>query len=102
MLCLHVIHSHCLAAVISNFLISLRCSKHNSPAKAGHKAGHKTVPRYLTRSKSEQDKIHQQTVSILQRAMAVLQLTTLAQFGCGTEHFYKNTLKNTPKGNHYG
>jgi hypothetical protein len=32
----------------------------------------------------------------------VLQLTTLAQFGCGTEHFYKNTLKNTPKGNHYG
>ena len=41
--------------------------------------------------------------SILEKAMAVLQLTTLAQFGCGGEQaFYKNSLKNTPKGNHYG
>ena len=37
--------------------------------------------------------------------MTLLQLTTIAQFGCGSSQqrqFYKNTLKATPKGNHFG
>ena len=79
------------------------CSKHTSPSKSGgaHKARR---PRsFRKRTKSEQEKIRQETESILEKAMAVLQLTTLAQFGCGGEQaFYKNSLKNTPKGNHYG
>ena len=59
------------------------------------------------RTKSEQDEIHNRTVNILQKAMAVLQLTAASQFGCGgglgsKEQFYKNTLKQTAKGNHYG
>jgi len=56
----------------------------------------------MTRTKSERDKIHKQTLSYLEKAMEVLQATTVAQFGCGAENFAKNALKNTSKGNHYG
>jgi hypothetical protein len=41
--------------------------------------------------------------------MAVMQLAAISQFGCGVgvasgndRSFSKNTLKRTPKGNHYG
>jgi hypothetical protein len=84
--------------------LNFRCSKHNSPNKSsshGHK-DHVHVPRYRTRTASEQEEIRKQTASILQKALAVLQLTALAQFGCGSEHFHKNSLKKTTKGNHYG
>ena len=54
------------------------------------------------RTPAEQDAIRKQTNSILEKTIAVLQLTALAQFGCGSEHFYKNSLKKTTKGNHYG
>merc|ERR1719210_2845509 len=90
------------------------CSKHNSPTKSpvngsskdlGRHQGHhhhKHVPRYRMRTASEQDEIRKQTTSILEKTLAVLQLTALAQFGCGSEHFHKNSLKQTKKGNHYG
>ena len=55
------------------------------------------------RTKSEAEALHRETVSILHKAMAVLQLATVAQFGCGAkERFSSNTLKQTQKGNHYG
>ena len=93
-----------------------RCSKHNSPTKSplngsscskdqGRHKGHhhhKHVPRYRMRTASEQDEIRKQTTSILEKTLAVLQLTALAQFGCGSENFHKNSLKQTKKGNHYG
>ncbi|XP_059091425.1 RUN domain-containing protein 1-like isoform X2 [Tigriopus californicus] len=85
------------------------CSKHNSPSHgpsntaaeldARHRA---RIAKFRSRTKSEQEEIRQQTVSILQKAMAVLQLTTISQFGCGAEQFSKNTLKRTTKGKHYG
>ena len=79
------------------------CSKHTSPSKSGGSHKSKRPRSFRKRTKSEQEQIRQQTESILEKAMAVLQLTTLAQFGCGGEQaFYKNSLKNTPKGNHYG
>jgi len=92
------------------------CSKHNSPTKSplngsscskdqGRHKGHhhhKHVPRYRMRTASEQDEIRKQTTSILEKTLAVLQLTALAQFGCGSENFHKNSLKQTKKGNHYG
>ena len=81
------------------------CSKHTSPSKGGTGGkGSQRKPRsFRKRTKSEQEQLRRQTESILEKAMAVLQLTTLAQFGCGGEQaFYKNSLKNTPKGNHYG
>lgn len=76
-----------------------RCSKHNSPTK-DHQ--HKHVPRYKMRTAAEQEEIRKKTTSILEKTLAVLQLTALAQFGCGSEHFHKNSLKQTHKGNHYG
>ena len=80
------------------------CSKHTSPTKVGGlKGSQRRQKSFRKRTKSEQEEIRKQTQSILEKAMAVLQLTTLAQFGCGGEQaFYKNSLKNTPKGNHYG
>ena len=81
------------------------CSKHTSPSKQGGLKGsqRRSQKSFRKRTKSEQEQLRQQTESILEKAMAVLQLTTLAQFGCGGEQaFYKNSLKNTPKGNHYG
>ena len=82
------------------------CTKHTSPSKgggAGVKGSQRRPKSFRKRTKSEHEQIRKQTESILEKAMAVLQLTTLAQFGCGGEQaFYKNSLKNTPKGNHYG
>ena len=79
------------------------CSKHSSPQKGGTKAAPRRPRNFRKRTKSEQEEIRKQTEGILEKAMALLQLTTLAQFGCGGEQaFYKNSLKNTPKGNHYG
>ncbi len=59
------------------------------------------------RTRSDQDELRRKTENILQKALAVLQLTAVSQFGCGAgsgggDGFYKNTLKKTPKGNHYG
>ncbi len=68
------------------------------------------------------DGLHDQTVSILQKAMAVLQLAAISQFGCGVgldrrgtsttagtissrpqnDAFAKNKLKGTRVGNHFG
>ena len=76
------------------------CNKHASPSKSGK--GPAASTRFRSRTKSEQEEIRKQTVGILERAMAVLQLTTIAQFGCGGDQFYKNKLKNTQKGNHFG
>ncbi|TRY70760.1 hypothetical protein TCAL_04878 [Tigriopus californicus] len=94
---------------LRNASISRFSAKHNSPSHgpsntaaeldARHRA---RIAKFRSRTKSEQEEIRQQTVSILQKAMAVLQLTTISQFGCGAEQFSKNTLKRTTKGKHYG
>ena len=86
------------------------CSKHaqGHDHDEGHDGGKKQPHHHRRkRTQSEQEEIHNRTVNILQKAMAVLQLTAVSQFGCGgglgsKEQFYKNTLKQTPKGNHYG
>ena len=96
--------------------ICYRCSKHNSPTTSPSKSSdtsgakshshhhhkHHKMTKYRMRTPAEQEAIRKQTNSILEKTIAVLQLTALAQFGCGSEHFYKNSLKNTTKGNHYG
>ena len=109
---------------ISKAISFFRCSKHNSPTKSpscsngisselveksqniNHKgkthSHHHHVPRYKMRTAAEQEEIRKKTTNILEKTIAVLQLTALAQFGCGSEHFHKNTLKQTHKGNHYG
>ena len=64
----------------------------------GHKsAGKKATARSLTRSKSEQEKINLQTVSLLRQAVTALQLTTMGPFGCGVKPLTKSSLKNKPK-----
>merc|ERR1719210_781757 len=90
------------------------CSKHNSPTTSPSKSSdtsgakshshhkHHKMTKCRMRTPAEQEAIRKQTNSILEKTIAVLQLTALAQFGCGSEHFYKNSLKNTTKGNHYG
>ena len=54
----------------------------------------------------QQEELNKQTENILQKTVAVLQLAAVSQFGCGArvvgDGFAKNTLKRTPKGNHYG
>lgn len=39
---------------------------------------------------------------MMQKALTLLQLVTLTQFGCGGHHFQSNELKKTPRGNHWG
>jgi hypothetical protein len=38
----------------------------------------------------------------MKKAAALLQIFAVAQFGCGSEHFKRNTLKKTMKANHWG
>ncbi|XP_037070649.1 RUN domain-containing protein 1-like [Pollicipes pollicipes] len=39
---------------------------------------------------------------MMKRALTLLQLVTLTQFGCGAHHFSSNELKKTSRGNHWG
>jgi hypothetical protein len=56
-----------------------------------------------SRSVDQQEEIRQRTVSILERALAVLQLTAMAQCGGSrSSRFYKNAMKRTTQANHYG
>jgi len=100
------------------------CEKHTSTTNKA--TGHKekapaaaATNRFRSRTRSEQEEIRQQTVGILERAMAVLQLTALAQFGScagggggassaaaaasakanseNHRNFYKNSLKKSGK-----
>jgi hypothetical protein len=38
----------------------------------------------------------------MKKAATLLQMFAVAQFGCGSEHFKRNTLKKTMKANHWG
>ena len=69
------------------------CGQHNVD---GHK---KASARCLTKSKSksEQEKINLQTVSLLRQAVTALQLTAMGPFGCGTKPLTKSVLKSKPK-----
>ena len=48
--------------------------------------------------------VHEETSSLMKRALTLLQLMTLTQFGCGghSHRFSSNELKKTPRGNHWG
>ncbi|XP_043247616.1 RUN domain-containing protein 1-like isoform X3 [Amphibalanus amphitrite] len=48
--------------------------------------------------------VHEETSSMMRRALTLLQLMTLTQFGCGghSHRFSSNELKKTPRGNHWG
>ena len=57
----------------------------------------------------KQEEIRKRSATLIEKAMTLLQLTAIAQFGCGSQEraaasaqFYKNTLKKTSKGNHFG
>nr|CAD7595321.1 unnamed protein product [Timema genevievae] len=53
------------------------------------------------RGRSE-DEIRQETVNVMKKAATLLQIFTAAHFGCGSEHFKRNKLKRSSKGNHWG
>ena len=81
-----------------------RCSKHSPSKKApGSFSASDRAKRRRPRTKSESEALRRETASVLHKAMAVLQMASVAQFGCGAkERFSSNTLKQTNKGNHYG
>lgn len=59
----------------------------------------------LTRRKlrnRNEDEIRAETINMMKKAAALLQIFDVAQFGCGNEHFKKNALKKTMKANHWG
>lgn len=59
----------------------------------------------MTRRKLQNKKdeeIRAETINIMKKAATLLQIFAVAQFGCGSEHFKKNTLKKTMKANHWG
>ncbi|KAJ9582666.1 hypothetical protein L9F63_022987, partial [Diploptera punctata] len=48
------------------------------------------------------DEIRAETINIMKKAATLLQIFAVAQFGCGSEHFKKNSMKKTMKVNHWG
>ncbi|XP_074660272.1 RUN domain-containing protein 1-like [Tubulanus polymorphus] len=58
-------------------------------------------PRFTAR-RDEHKKVRDRTMSIVRRALAVLQIFAISQFGCAGQDFQKNLMKRTTKGNHYG
>ncbi|XP_064634006.1 RUN domain-containing protein 1-like isoform X4 [Lineus longissimus] len=48
------------------------------------------------------NKVRDQTLTIMKRALTILQIFAISQFGCGGQEFQRNLMKRTTKGNHYG
>lgn len=46
--------------------------------------------------------LHHQTMSIMKKALAILQIFAISQLGCGGREFQRNLMKRTAKGNHWG
>lgn len=42
------------------------------------------------------------TMGMIQRTAALLQMFAMLQLGCGPQQIKRNNLKTTPKGNHWG
>lgn len=42
------------------------------------------------------------TVQMMKKALTLIQMFAVAQFGCSTNQFQVNSLKKGPKGNHWG
>ncbi|PSN47882.1 RUN domain-containing protein 1 [Blattella germanica] len=63
--------------------------------------GLSSITRRKLQNKND-DEIRAETINIMKKAATLLQIFAVAQFGCGSEHFKKNTLKKTMKANHFG
>ncbi|KAK7868724.1 hypothetical protein R5R35_002529 [Gryllus longicercus] len=48
------------------------------------------------------EEIRAETINIMKKAATLLQMFAAMQFGCGSDHFRKNSLKKTMKANHWG
>ncbi|XP_066995426.1 RUN domain-containing protein 1 [Anabrus simplex] len=48
------------------------------------------------------DEIRAETINVMKKATTLLHMFAAMQFGCGAEHFRKNSLKKTMKANHWG
>ncbi|CAI9733691.1 Hypothetical predicted protein [Octopus vulgaris] len=48
------------------------------------------------------ENLRQTTLTLMKKALALLQVFAITQLGCGTQEFQKNLLKRTTKGNHWG
>jgi hypothetical protein len=46
--------------------------------------------------------MHESTLAMVKKTLAVLQMFVITQFGCGSGAFQKNVLKKTARGNHWG
>ncbi|CAH1787378.1 unnamed protein product [Owenia fusiformis] len=56
----------------------------------------------LHSSQHKEESTQKQALGIMKRALTILQIFAISQFGCGGREFQKNLLKRTPKGNHWG
>lgn len=63
--------------------------------------GLSSVARRKMQNKND-DEIREETINIMKKAATLLQIFAVAQFGCGTDHFKKNTMKKSMKVNHWG
>lgn len=46
--------------------------------------------------------IRTKTVQMMKKALTLIQMFAVAQFGCSSNQFDMNSLKKSPKGNHWG
>lgn len=48
------------------------------------------------------ENLRQTTLTLMKKALALLQVFAITQFGCGGQEFQRNLLKRTAKANHWG
>lgn len=49
-----------------------------------------------------EEELRAKTIQMMRKALTLIQMFAVAQFGCSTNHFHMNQLKKSAKGNHYG
>ncbi|CAG7721402.1 unnamed protein product [Allacma fusca] len=72
------------------------CPKHGpaTPKKFTHTGGNVQG--------GNEEEIRAKTIQLMKKALTLIQMFAVAQFGCSTNHFHMNTLKKNAKGNHWG
>ncbi|XP_046407221.1 RUN domain-containing protein 1 isoform X1 [Ischnura elegans] len=81
-----------------------KCPVHgqNASSSTKHSHCHGSFSDHSKINMSSEEEIRAKTFNIIKKIAELLHMFTVAQFGCGSDHFRKNTLKKTMKANHWG
>ncbi|XP_021962539.1 RUN domain-containing protein 1 isoform X2 [Folsomia candida] len=78
-----------------------KSSKSGSGSESGE-SNSNSKPKCTHYRDEDEEEIRTKTVQMMKKALTLIQMFAVAQFGCSSNQFDMNSLKKSPKGNHWG